>query len=175
MDERTKGALQVLFALIVIAAIWYISADIEKLKELGYAGVFIISLLSSALIFIPAPGWAAVIAIGGVLNPYIVGVVAGIGSGLGEITGYSVGAGASNIVKKEMDGRFKKWKDWIRKNDFFAIFVLSAIPNPAFDVAGIAAGSLGIDWKRFLLACVIGRTMRYVLLAYLGTLALTYF
>ena len=109
------------------------------------------------------------------LNPYIVGVVAGIGSGLGEITGYSVGAGASNIVKKELDGRFKKWKEWIRKMIFFAIFVLSAIPNPAFDVAGIAAGSIGIDWKRFLLACVIGRTARYVLLAYLGTLALTYF
>ena len=33
MDERTKGALQVLFALIVIAAIWYISADIENSKN----------------------------------------------------------------------------------------------------------------------------------------------
>lgn len=164
MDERTKGAIQIAFAILIIIVILAFSDRIANLQEYGYAGVFLITLLSNATIFFPAPGWAAVIALGGVLNPYLVGIVAGLGSGIGEITGYIVGSGAREIS----DARFEKYKKIINKYGSVSIFVLAFIPNPLFDVAGIVAGTLKIPAWKFLIACILGRTLRYILLAHLG-------
>ena len=174
MNERMQGILQIVLAVFIIAVSFYFSANIQQFKEFGYVGVFLISLLSSATIFIPAPGWAVVVAMGRVFDPYVVGIIAGIGGGLGEITGYGFGAGASQVVKKHLDGTLGKYKNLIRKYDLLAIGALAFIPNPLFDVAGLAAGSMGIDWKRFIFACIIGRILRYVLLAYVGAFSLQY-
>jgi membrane protein YqaA with SNARE-associated domain len=109
-----------------------------------------------------------------VLNPYLVGLVAGIGSALGEITGYLAGSGSEKIVENEKFKKYDKYFKMIKKYDMAAIFALAFIPNPLFDIAGIAAGSLKIPLHRFLIACALGRIARYILLAYLGTFALEY-
>ena len=164
MNERLKGILQILLAIIIIALVFIFSNELEHFKEYGYVGVFIVSSISAATIFIPAPGWAIVFAMAKFLDPIGLGIAAGVGSAIGEITGYMAGQGASHIM--HANKHFKKFKDWIKKNDFVAIFVLAAIPNPLFDVAGIAAGSLNIKWWRFLIATALGRTLRYAALAY---------
>lgn len=161
---KSKGVLEIGFAVLVIILIVAFSDRILELQEYGYAGVFVISLLSAATIFIPAPGWAAVIAMGGVLNPYMVGIVAGIGSGIGEITGYLVGNGARELT----DSNFGKYKEWIKKYGSGAVFVLAFIPNPLFDIAGFVAGALKIKIWKFLLACILGRILRYIILAHIG-------
>ncbi len=164
MQEKVKGLLQILFSIFIVIIVLYASSYLKKFATLGYFGVFIISLMGAATVLIPVPSWALVISMGRVLNPYLVGIAAGIGSGLGEITGYIAGQGASNLIHKN----FKNYKDWIEKNDMLAIGILAFIPNPLFDVAGLAAGSIGIKMWRFIIACIIGRTCRYILLAYLG-------
>ncbi|HLD59789.1 MAG TPA: VTT domain-containing protein [Candidatus Bilamarchaeaceae archaeon] len=173
-SDQLKGLLQIAFAIFIIIVIFWFSKDIGQFEEFGYLGVFLISLLATATIFIPTPGWAIVIAMAGVLNPYLVGITAGVGSALGEITGYVAGAGAEKMIK---DGKFKKFEKYykmIKENDLIAIFVLAFIPNPLFDVAGLAAGSLKIPLTRFLFATVLGRILRYVLLAHLGAFSLEY-
>ena len=172
MQPRREGFLQIIFVILVFLAVFYFNGEIRALKEWGYYGVFLISLISSATILLPAPGWAVVIAMSTVLNPYLVGLYAGVGSGIGEITGYMAGHGIVRILKKN-NIDLKKYKDAIRKYDVLAVFVLAAIPNPIFDIAGIAAGSVGIPWPRFLVACVAGRVLRYVLLAYLGSFSIS--
>ncbi|MEM4358900.1 MAG: VTT domain-containing protein, partial [Candidatus Bilamarchaeaceae archaeon] len=154
----------------IIAGIWLFSDRITTLQELGYLGVFLIALLSNATIFFPAPGWAAVIAMGGVLNPYLVGIAAGVGSAFGELTGYAVGEGAASLANKE----FIKQKEMIEKYGSMAIFVLAFIPNPLFDVAGLAAGAIKIGIMKFLIFCMLGRVLRYILLAHLGWLITPY-
>ena len=161
---KRKGVLEIAFAVLVIVLIVAFSDRIVELQEYGYAGVFVISLLSAATIFIPAPGWAAVIAMGGVLNPYLVGIVAGIGSGIGELTGYIVGNGARELS----DANFGKYKELIKKYGAGAVFVLAFIPNPLFDIAGLVAGALKIKIWKFLLACILGRILRYIILAHIG-------
>ena len=172
MDERLKGALQVGFSVLLAAIILFYSDKIAQLAEFGYLGAFIISALASATIFIPAPGWAIVILLGRILNPTLVGIAAGLGSALGEITGYIAGSGAAKIIHD--NEHFKKYKQWIKENDLLAIFILAFIPNPLFDIAGLAAGGLGIGWHRFLLATAVGRILRYVLLAQLGAFSIDY-
>ncbi len=167
MKPRTEAIAQIVIGIGLVIIVWLLSDRVKALESWGYAGVFAISLVSAATIILPAPGWASVIAMSTVLNPYLVGIAAGLGSGLGEITGFIAGDGAAKIVIKNKKD-FEKYKGWIKKYDMIAIFFLAAIPNPVFDIAGIAAGSAGIPITRFLVAVIAGRTLRYITLAYIG-------
>ena len=171
MDKKTEGMLQIGFAILVVAAVLYFSKDIEKLRDYGYLGAFVISVLSSATLFFPAPGWVAVIAMSSVLNPLYLGIIAGVGSAIGELTGYIAGDGARDILNKNIR-ETKKIENWVKKYDMLAIFFFAFIPNPLFDVAGIISGGLKIPWWRYLIACAAGRVLRYVLLAMLGKFTL---
>ena len=171
-NEKLKGALQIGLSILIVILVFTFSNQLEQFKSYGYLGVFIISAISSATIFFPAPGWAFVFAMSKFLDPILLGIVAGVGSAIGEITGYISGHGVSKIIST--NSNFEKIKEWIMKNDLVAIFVLAAIPNPLFDFAGIAAGSLGIKWWRFLIATAAGRIIRYVILAYLGLFTMQY-
>jgi membrane protein DedA with SNARE-associated domain len=69
---------------------------------------------------------------------------------------------------------FEKYRESIRKNDFWAIFVLSFLPNPLFDVAGLAAGASKVHWARFLAFCALGRVLRFMLFGYAGNFILNW-
>ncbi|VVC04099.1 SNARE associated Golgi protein [Candidatus Bilamarchaeum dharawalense] len=171
MDRKIEGAAQIAFAIIVVAAVLYFSNDIEKLQTYGYLGAFLISMLSSATLFFPAPGWAAVIAMSSILDPVYLGIAAGLGSAIGELTGYVAGDGARDILNKNIR-ESKKIEEFVKKYDLAAIFFFAFIPNPLFDIAGIVAGGLKIPWWRYLIACAAGRVLRYTLLAAVGNFAL---
>jgi len=171
MDKKLEGILQIAFAIAIVALVLYFSNDIQKFQEYGYIGVFLISLLSSATLFFPAPGWATVIAMSAFLNPVLLGVVAGIGSAIGELTGYVAGEGARDLLNKNIK-ESKKIEEIVRRYDMLGIFVFAFIPNPLFDVAGIVAGGLRIPWWKYIIACAAGRVIRYVLLAMVGQFSL---
>ncbi|MFH0737631.1 MAG: VTT domain-containing protein [Candidatus Micrarchaeota archaeon] len=171
MDKKTEGALQIASATLIGAAVIYFSSDIASLGAYGYAGAFAIALLCNATIIFPAPGWAIVVALSGTLDPVLLGIVAGIGSAIGELTGFLAGDGVRDIL----GGRIKEMKrieGLVEKYGDAGVFFLAFIPNPLFDVAGIAAGSLKIPWWRYLIACAGGRVLRYVLLALIGAFTL---
>ena len=174
MDIRLKGIAQIIIAIGIFAVVIILNNQVRELEAWGYFGVFAITLLSAATIIFPAPGWASVIALSMVLDPYLLGIAAGLGSGIGEITGYLAGDGAARaVVKNKRD--LWKYKGMIKKYGAPAVFVLAFIPNPVFDIAGIAAGSAGIPMLRFLAATIAGRTIRYVLLAHMGALSTGFF
>jgi uncharacterized membrane protein YdjX (TVP38/TMEM64 family) len=53
-------------------------------------------------------------------------------------------------------------------------FILAAIPNPLFDVAGIAAGVVRFPIWKFLLSAWAGKTLKAILFAGAGRQLLTY-
>ncbi|MBI5047112.1 hypothetical protein HZC07_05290 [Candidatus Micrarchaeota archaeon] len=73
MDKKIEGALQIIFSIAIIIAIFYFSKEIAALKEYGYIGAFLISALSSATILFPAPGWAVVLAMTGQFTAGLIG------------------------------------------------------------------------------------------------------
>ncbi|MBN2477834.1 VTT domain-containing protein [Candidatus Micrarchaeota archaeon] len=164
MKLNREAVLQIIAVLIISGLILHFSDQILEFSELGYLGVFLISLLSSATIIIPAPGWAVVLSMGVILNPVIVAVLAGIGSGIGELTGYFAGNGIVKIVNSHKT--YKKHEELIKKYDFFAIILLSFLPNPFFDIAGMVAGALRMNVLKFILSCSIGKMARYFILLY---------
>ena len=171
MDKKLDGFLHIAFAIAVVVVVLIFSRDLWALKRFGYWGAFVISLLSSATILIPMPSWVVIAAMGRYLNPYMLGLVAGVGSAIGEMTGYSAGEGAMELL----EGRVKETKDihrFVDKYGVLAIFAFAFIPNPLFDIAGIAAGAGKIPWWQFLFACAAGRILRYMLLAMIGNFSL---
>ncbi len=63
---------------------------------------------------------------------------------------------------------YQRIAPWVRRYGAFAIFFLAAIPNPFFDLAGIAAGITRMPLWRFLLACWLGQLVKMLTLAYAG-------
>mgnify|MGYP001145940797 FL=1 len=163
-------ALALLFALSITIAIFAFREQLAALRGYGYAGVFLIGLLGNATVIFPVPSLAVVFAGGGVLNPLLVGLVSGVGEPLGELTGYLAGYGGRAVI--EDGARFERIKLWMERRGFLTLFVLSAIPNPVFDLAGIAAGMVRFPVGKFLLACWLGKSLKAILVAYLGSLSI---
>jgi membrane protein YqaA with SNARE-associated domain len=168
-----RDALSLLSALAITALALYLSTKIGAFSEYGYAGVFLISFISSATVFIPVPGFAVVIALAATLDPVLLGLAAGFGSGLGELSGYFLGYAGHNAVMKTKT--FRSHKKQIEKYGAPAIFALAFVPNPVFDIAGVAAGAIKMQWWKFLLATCAGKVLRFILLAYLGLWASGWF
>jgi uncharacterized membrane protein YdjX (TVP38/TMEM64 family) len=163
-------ALAVVIALTV--SIYIVRDRAEDFAKFGYPGIFLITFMAYATILIPAPGLAVVFAMGGVLNPFYVGLAAGAGGALGELSGYLAGFGGQVIT--ERTNLYNRFHGWIEKNGFWAILILAALPNPFFDVAGVAAGILKMPIRKFLLAVWIGVTLKMLFFAWTGSSSISW-
>ncbi len=158
--------LVVLFVLGLSVAIFAFRDHFAELAAVGYPGIFLVSLLGNATIILPAPSLALVFAMGSALPPPLVGLTAGAGEALGELTGYAAGFGGRAVIENQE--RYQRLVTWMRRAGGPTIFVLSLIPNPFFDLAGIAAGTLRYPLWRFLLFCWLGKTIKTMLVAWAG-------
>ena len=169
---KLKHLLGLLTAFIISVLIILFSPEIRKFEQLGYFGVFLISLLGNATVILPAPVLAAVFFFGGSLpNPFLVGLAAGIGVTLGELTGFLAGYSSCELVTHSKT--YLRIKGHVEKYGLFAIFLFALIPNPLFDIAGIAAGALNMKVWKFLLATGCGKLIKCLVIAYSGYYALT--
>lgn len=158
--------LGILFVIAISLTIFSLSDKIEELKGFGYLGAFGIMLLGNATIILPAPGLTIVFALGSALNPLLLGITAGAGAALGELTGYLAGfSGRAAIENRDLYQRFEKW---MTRYGTFALLALAIIPNPFFDLAGVVAGALKFRWWRFLLLALVGKTIQGILVALAG-------
>ncbi|MHB0856234.1 MAG: YqaA family protein [Anaerolineae bacterium] len=165
---RTR-ILALLFSLAITTLILVYRREIANLSHYGYLGVFLISMIGNATVILPVPSLAVVFAGGGVLNPILVGLVAGVGEPIGELTGYLAGYGGSAAIENRET--FERLKGRLERHGFITIFVLSALPNPLFDLAGISAGMMHYPVQKFLLACWLGKTLKALTIAFIGSLS----
>lgn len=164
-----KEILGFFIAIIFGITAFFISPWIaENFATFGYLGVFLFSLITSATLLLPTPSWVLVLSLSTSFNPILLGIAAGIGAGLGELTGYFAGKGGNYIIHKDKIILLNNYKEWIKKAEFPFLFIVAFLPNPLFDIAGIAAGILGVPVQRFLFAVILGKTLRFILFAYFG-------
>ena len=161
-----KNALALAAAVAIALLAMLLFRQLIFMRHIGYVAIFLISLVSSATILLPLPGFAIVFASAPYLNPILLGLAAGLGSGIGELSGYLAGYAGHNALERTRI--FRQHKRQVEKYGTPAIFFLALIPNPAFDLAGIAAGAIEMKWWKFLLATIAGKVLRYIALAYFG-------
>jgi uncharacterized membrane protein YdjX (TVP38/TMEM64 family) len=158
------------FALLTVIGItvyiYNIREHVSKFAAFGYPGIFLIALLANATVLLPAPGVAVIYAMGSIFNPLWVGLSAGAGGAIGELSGYLAGFSGQAVI--ERSDIYERITPWLEKYGGWTILVLAAIPNPFFDIAGVAAGAAKMSMWRFLLFCFIGQIIKMTMFAYAG-------
>ena len=163
-------ALQIIGVLAIVVGAFWLGTQrelVQRFSQWGYLSSFLISLIGSATVILPAPGLALILALGAHLNPVLLGVVAGFGSGLGELSGYLAGKAGRNLVSRQ--GRFNSiLHHMTTRYTSPVLFFLAILPLPVFDFAGILAGALRMPILRFLTIVISGKIIKHVGAAYLG-------
>lgn len=173
MNKRYLTAARILAFVAVIGItllIYSVRDQAAKLAVYGYPGIFLVSFLAYATVLLPAPGIAVVFAMGAVFHPIGVALAAGTGAALGETTGYLIGFSGQGVVERA--DIYEKLTIWMQRNGPLTVFLLAAIPNPFFDMAGVVAGALKMPYLKFIFWCWCGQVIKMLAFAYAGAASL---
>jgi membrane protein YqaA with SNARE-associated domain len=87
-----------------------------------------------------------------------------IGSVIGCSLLYAVGrkGGEAFLRKTFADERLARIQGWYQRHGILAVIIPSLLPPPTpFKIFVLSAGTFGISWPKFLVAVVVGRSLRY--------------
>ena len=177
--RKAKWLKEILFLLAILAisaAVALLLIKFQRTFEISLRGygwvaylvVFGANLLSSASIFIPAPGIAFTLAASAVWDPMFVALAAGTGDALGEMSGYWVGYVGEQIIVDENLSVYRKARAWMDKYGIWAVLAVALVPIMPYDLIGMSAGALKIKWWKFFLATWVGKLERAFVVSYFG-------
>ena len=147
---------------------------------LGYLGEFLISVIGNATILVPFPYVGIVFILGGLrdqlliaflFDPWLIGIVSGIGAMIGEMTGYFIGYGGGKLIDESQTSAFKEYVDSHPRATPFVVWFLAATPIPD-DVLVIPLGAARYSWWKVALAQLLGKTMFLMGIAWSGRIGL---
>lgn len=164
--KRSNKLLGLILVVLLSVVIFVFRDKFVNLQGYGYVGLFILSILGNATIVLPVPVVLTAFLGGGIFNPFWVGVVVSLGATIGELTGYFAGTSGRDALESK---KFLKIKGWMNKYGLWTIFVLAAIPNPAFDLAGIIAGATKIPVYKYTVVVFGGKLVKFLAISYLGS------
>ena len=173
MNSKRRLTVLRIFTLVgvvaLMVALFVFRAQVKQLENYGYLGIFLISIAANATIIVPLPGVAFTTAMGAIFNPIGVAVAAGLGAAIGELSGYLTGFSGQGVMERvNLYERLTKWMKAHQNLAYLMIGLLAFIPNPLFDLAGMASGALKLPLWKFLIACAIGKILKMLLFAYAG-------
>lgn len=152
-----------------------ISRWMESLAlQYGYFGIFMLSLLGALSIIFPIPYTVIIFTLGGlkvgetwVFEPLWIAIAAGLGSALGEFSGYLVGFGGRKVISE----KYKKKTDFLVKlfNKFgpVTIFIFALTPLPD-DLLFIPLGIMRYSFIRAFIPALAGKFFMNLIIAYSG-------
>ena len=131
-----------------------------NIETAGYTSIWFLAFIGAALVFLPVSALAAVCVAATVdLNPFLIAGVAASAEAVGEMTGYLAGMGGKSFFERKRF--YLRFKNFFLRYAALTLLVGSIIPNPLFDVMGVAAGSILYPVKRFLLLVFIGKAVKF--------------
>jgi len=146
--------------------------------QYGYFGIFLISLIGAVSIIFPIPYTVIIFTLGGlkvggawVFEPVWVAIAAGIGSAVGEFSGYLIGFGGRRAISE----KYKKKMEFLMKLfDRFGpvvIFLFALTPLPD-DLLFIPLGVIRYSIARAFIPALIGKICMNFIVAYSGRLSI---
>lgn len=143
----------------------------------GPLGLFIFAIIANASLILPIPIDAVLFFVArvdffgwGIFTPFAMGLLIGLGSAIGEFSGYLLGLAGSKgyeSLKKSDVSKLDAVKEKIANKGIPIIFLGALTPFP-FDVIGVAAGLIRYDPKKFFVGAFLGKSVRYILIALAG-------
>jgi membrane protein YqaA with SNARE-associated domain len=181
ISPRQKYVLiTAIFVVTTAASIWAIIVywdQIAELKQYGYLGAFLVAFIAGSSIPTPISYLALTFFLGSVLDPNMVGLVAGAGAGIGGTLVFLLGRGGRRLfpglsnysldqqASNRVGPRFFKWA---QKRGSLVVFVMSAMLNPVFAPMAIAMGALKFRLVKFFILCLAGNILKALIVAYAG-------
>jgi membrane protein YqaA with SNARE-associated domain len=133
--------------------------------HLGLVGMALIAYLEA--IFFPLPPDVVLFA-NALFKPHsawLYALVAGVGSGLGAATNYWIGLKGGrklfHMIFKNQGERLDKIEKLCQKYGVLTVFIIAFTPIP-FMIFTMAGGIFELNFVLFFLACLIGRTLRFL-------------
>lgn len=158
-----------LFSLVFVFLVFLFAENMSHFRSLGLLGVFLINFFSSVTLFLPTPAIAAVVAGGIIYSPIVVALAASLGATLGDMIGFLLGLSGKELFLKNHKRGYVVLRDIFRKFGGVIIFLFALVPNPFFDGIGILSGVFSFSAYRFFLLLFLGRLVRNLFLAFLGS------
>ncbi|MDA0264981.1 MAG: VTT domain-containing protein [Chloroflexi bacterium] len=164
--RKPENLLRLAIFVAVIAAITaaLLLRDSFGANHVGYAAVALSALVASAGLFIPVPALATACATAIFLSPFLVGLIAGTAETVGELSGYYLGYSGRDVLSRSRV--YQRVEHWMRRRGWLLLFLVSIVPNPIFDIVGIAAGALRYPIWGFLAAVWAGKLIKFLVFAY---------
>jgi membrane protein YqaA with SNARE-associated domain len=150
-----------------------ITGLVIAVQSLGYAGALLSGFLGSSSLFIALfPSYLVVPVLATQLNPFAVGVLAGLGAGVGQFLHYYIGLGGRHAIPQKYKDKIDSWKGaWegkINKYGLLFIFAFAATPLTPDDVLWITLGLIKYPKAKALAAAIAGKMVLNLFYAYAG-------
>jgi len=139
------------------------------LAENGLIGIFLAAMFSHLTVIGRGVFVPAFLPLTAIFHPLLLGLSAGLGGAIGEVTTYYWGLGIKDAFKgDEKDSTLSRW---IEKYGLIALLLIAATPLPDTPIV-ILAGSARFPLRKFLIIEAIGKTVWYTSGAAIGGLFL---
>ena len=143
---------------------------LPALMKWGICGVGAVAVLDSSSIPVPMDAILAVYIWNDKRHFWLYCLMAAAGSAIGGLLPYGLGrAGGELFLLKRVDrARFDKLRSRFQRQEFLAVMIPSMMPPPApWKVFVFASGVFEMRVPDFLLAVLVGRTVRWLILSLL--------
>ena len=144
----------------------WLDSAVSALGRMGYVGAFLAGLLGASIPFFPS--YVLIPLLATQLNPFVIGLVSGVGAGVGQYLHYYVGYGGRYFFSAETRARFERWRVRFDKYGAWLILAMAATPLTPDDVVWIPLGLVGYPKVKALLAGIAGKTILSMVYAYAG-------
>jgi len=171
-----KGVTVLIIVLIAILTAVLASQQAQSLYtivlRLGYLGAFIAGLVGTSSLMISFfPPQVVVFLMSDPslgFNPFLLGVLAGLGAGIGQYAHYYVGTGGRYLLSEKYRAGLDKWRVRIEKYGPVIIFLFAATPLSPDDLIWIPLGMMRYPKVKALVASILGKSLMLVVIAYGG-------
>ena len=161
-----------------LVSFYYWMLDVATI--MGYPGVVIISFLGNAAILFPLPYMGVAFILGGVrdlggtvfvFDPWLIGILGGLGATIGEVTGYALGYAGNRFIDEDQTNGFLQIVEKYPRATPLVLWFLAATPIPD-DVVIIPLGIARYPFWKMFIPQLIGKIMFLSGVAWAGRFSL---
>lgn len=140
--------------------------------QYGYLGVFFLSFIGAVSVVFPIPYTVVIYLMGSIIDPLLIAVSGGLGSAFGELAGYALGYYGRMLIGEERRRKMDYMLKIFDRYGVAAIFLFALTPLPD-DLLIIPLGIMRYNPVKFLIPCVLGKTLMCLILALGGRFSIS--